>query len=125
MKTLEEIERISFDQLEAIADDVSVKAPEGFEASIASAITAKELTRARQKKTATYTAYGILSAALASLLLALTLPQQPRDTFDDPALAYAEIEKAFSYMSGKMEKGIELASEANPIIEKTNVVFNR
>ena len=40
-------------------------------------------------------------------------------TFDDPLLAYAELEKTFSYISSKVDRGLDLASAAEPALEKT------
>ena len=48
----------------------------------------------------------------------------PKDTFTDPMLAYAQIEHTFSYIESKMEKGLEIAAEAEPSLEKTNRIIN-
>ena len=49
---------------------------------------------------------------------------EPKDTFDDPYLAYAELEKAFAKISSGMQKGIALADKSEEIIDKTNSVFS-
>ena len=70
-----------------------------------------------------YAVGTVLIALAASLAVILSLPRQPKDTFDDPMLAYAEIEKTFSYITSKMNRGMDLASEAGPVLEKTALVF--
>ena len=57
--------------------------------------------------------------------LILAIPSQPKDTFSDPELAYAEIEKTFLYISSKMDRGLEIASEAEPVLETANNAINR
>ncbi len=63
------------------------------------------------------------TTAAACLAVFLTVRNQPKDTFDDPHLAYAELEKTFSYISSKVDKGLEIASEAEPVFTKTAVIF--
>ncbi|MBR5300551.1 MAG: hypothetical protein IKU36_09950, partial [Bacteroidales bacterium] len=49
---------------------------------------------------------------------------QPKDTFDDPYLAYAEIEKAFEKMSTGINKSLAMAGETEEVIEKVASVFS-
>lgn len=126
MKSIEEIGNISFEQLEAAADDPRIKVPSDLDKEILSAMTMASMQKQRStRKTLAYTFSGILATALASLVIVLSLPGQPKDTFDDPMLAYAELEKTFSYISDKMERGIEIAAQATPVIEKTTEVFSK
>lgn len=67
-----------------------------------------------------WAAPAIAAAAAALILL---IPARPEDTFKDPMLAYAEVEKAFSLMSEKIERGSEIASKAEEPIEMINAVF--
>ena len=64
-----------------------------------------------------------VAAAAAAVVI---LPQRgPKDTFDDPRLAYAEVEKAFQTISDKMSVGAELAREARTVSETTlNIIDN-
>ena len=51
-----------------------------------------------------------MAAAAAALVV---LPQRgPKDTFDDPLLAYAEVEKAFQTISNKMSVGMDIVRDA-------------
>lgn len=127
MKTLEQVENISFDELEAVAEDLSAEVPSDLEESVQAAIlSAAMMTRRRNSRTIAYALSGVIATAAASLLIIFSLPApEPRDTFDDPALAYAKIEETLSYISAKMEKGIAMASQAAPVIEKSTEVFNK
>lgn len=115
---------IGFEHLETVADDESVKAPEGLVDSIETALAASEFGQSKRRPIAVYAIPAALTAA-ASLAIVLAIPTQPKDTYDDPQQAYAEVEKAFAYMSDKFDKGLEIASEATPVIETTTEVFKR
>lgn len=64
--------------------------------------------------------YPVLMAAasiliLFSLYLFLGDRQQPRDTFDDPAMAYAETKKILLQVSGNLNEGVEELSNVKEI----------
>lgn len=72
---------------------------------------------------------GIAAAAAIALLLILPRTGQPqlKDTYDDPELAYAQIEETFKLISSKMADGVALAAESGKqagkpaqIIDKIN-----
>ena len=73
----------------------------------------------------------ICSIAAAVVLLAAVIAvgvsrQRPlQDTFDDPYLAYAEVEKTFRHISDKMNVGLELASEARTTAEKPAEILKK
>ena len=48
---------------------------------------------------------------------------EPKDTFDDPYMAYAELEKAFAIMSGGVQKGLAMAEESEEALDKVTSVF--
>lgn len=123
MKSIEQIEKMDFESLERIAEDDSVKAPDSLLQGIEAAIVADSLGGRPKRRSFGPALVGVLAAAAASLVVVLSLPKQPEDTFDDPRLAYAELEKTFSYISGKMDKGMGIAAEAGPALEKTIEVF--
>ena len=63
-------------------------------------------------------------AAAAAAVIAL--PQRgPKDTFDDPRLAYAEVEKVFRTISDKMNDGLDIAREAGSAAEIPQNVLNK
>ena len=123
MKTLEEIEKLDFSQLEAYAEDRSIEAPADLMDRIKAAGMARALKTGSGKRRASRAWRPVLASALAvaaGLAIVLSIPRQPEDTFDDPRLAYAEVERTLEMISNKMDKGLEIAGEAGPIIEKTN-----
>ena len=126
MKTIEEIRDLSLESLEKIADCQDIQVPEGLTDRLETALLAsdtKPLEMAKRNRGLFVTLPAI--AAAAALALVLVLPGRPKDTFSDPLMAYAELEKTFSYMSSKMERGLQIASEAGPVIEKTNETINK
>lgn len=127
MKRIEDLEKMSLQELEMIADDKSIDAPESMNARIEAAILADSLKEEGRKdsRTVRYGIGGAAVAAAAGLVLALNIPQQPKDTFDDPAMAYAELEKTFAYISDKMNKGVDIAADAAPAFDKASEILNK
>lgn len=129
MKSIEDIEKLSFGDLERIASDESVKVPGSLSRKLetaAAAVSFDEERRAACKKGRSRAAvWGTAFAAAAGLALMLAIPTRPKDTFSDPAFAYAELEKAFAYISSEMGKGLEIASEAGPALEKPGRIIEK
>ena len=159
MKKIEDIENMSLEELERIAGDETVKAPEHLRGKVMAAILAQAagaltpetqateaLTSETQaaetatsepkapetlpRRTLSFAGYRrpialAAAAAAACLILFVTVPHQPKDTFDDPMLAYAELEKTLGRISSKLDKGMEIAAQAGPAIEKTTSIYNR
>ena len=126
MKTLEEISRLSADELEKISLDESIPVPEGLSGRVQAAIGRKE-TDTIQSARSSSRKYGasIFAVAAAISLFALgavylNRERNPKDTFDDPYLAYAEVEKAFAKISGTFAYGADKISETEETIDKIN-----
>ncbi len=132
MKNIKDLENMSLETLEAIAEDKSVEVPGDIrerilEIASAGAIAEEESVMAMKnaKRMMRFIPYAAaVAAAAASLLILPAAPKEPEDTFDDPLLAYAELERTFSYISSKMDRGLEIASAAEPVFEKTSAVLN-
>lgn len=131
MKSIKDVENMSIEALETIADDNRIEVPENIRERIlgiaaAEAVLEKDGAEAREnaKRILRFIPYTAAAAAAACLLIFLAVPKEPEDTFDDPLLAYAELEKTFSYISSKMDMGLEIASAAEPVFEKTSAAFN-
>ncbi len=136
MKDIKDIENMSIGALEAIADDKSADVPAGISDRIlgiaAAAAFMEENSTAQDSGMSVIDAgrafgfipYISFAAAAACLMIFFTMPQEPEDTFDDPATAYAELERTFSYISSKMDNGIKIASAAEPAFEKTAGAFH-
>ena len=124
MKTLEEIEKLSIEELEQAAAGSAV--PDGLERGIRQALAAHELAQATSRpRPARWAPYAALAVAAAAAAVVIPPQRGPKDTFDDPRLAYAEVEKAFQMISDKMSVGADLAREARAVSENTlNILDN-
>lgn len=120
MKTLEEIEKLSLEDLEKISADRTVKAPEKLRAKIAAGLF---LNGHSHKKARSRIRFGyVCAAACLATVLALTLPvfqsQKPKDTFDNPVEALTQLDRTFSYISEKMDKGLGMAEKGVSLIDR-------
>ena len=112
MKTIEEIERLSLDELERISLDETIPVPEGLEERIV-------LPDRSGRRRLLLRFAGIAASLVLIGGLALTLRPKPlQDTFDDPALAYAQVEKALLMVSGEMEIGVNSVAKSAEILRK-------
>ena len=106
MKTLEDIENMSLEDLKVVSRDECIAVPEGLSERLVRN-AGREVTRKR-----ILTLSGV--AAIVVLAVGLSLfktDREPVDTFDDPYLAYAELERALAMVSEGMQKGIERTVE--------------
>ena len=121
---------MSLEQLEAVSMDMNIPVPEGFEERL------KKDIGTLDRLTADDAEYGqrarivrIISVAAAAALLVGTgfgiarWQSEPKDTFDDPYMAYAELEKAFATMSGSMQKALAMAEESEAALDKVTSIF--
>lgn len=116
MKSVKDIELMTSEYLEKISLDEAVEVPEGLtarvEAGVRTALFRKRLVRT------TGVAAAVAVMAVAGFGIA-GFSDEPVDTFDDPYLAYAEVEKAFARMSEGMKKGMDMAGESEEILNRT------
>ena len=125
MKTLEEIENLSIEELEQKAAESAAPVPDGLERRLRQALAAREIADAAKPRPARWIPYASLAVAAAAAAL-VVLPQRgPKDTFDDPRLAYAEVEKVFRTISDKMNEGVELVREAEASAEIPQNILNK
>ena len=110
MKKLDEIARLTADDLERISLDESIPVPEELSGKVQQAV------RGRTLRWAVPT--GIAAAIALLLAVGLTWNPEPKDTFDDPYLAYAEVEKVFSKISGTVAYGAEKVTESEQTLDK-------
>lgn len=127
MKSLKDIESISLEELEAVSLDEDIIVLEGFEqrleSDLDSYVKIQYLTDGvteRPRRTMKFLA----AAASVALLIGLGIGtvrwyNEPKDTFDDPYMAYAELEKAFAAISDSVGKGRKMVTESDAIIERT------
>lgn len=126
MKTLEEISRLSAEDLERISVDESIPVPEELSGRVQAAVGRKE-TASLQPARSSARKYGasVFAVAAAISLFALgavflNRERTPKDTFDDPYLAYAEVEKAFAKITGTVSYGASKISESETTLDKLN-----
>ena len=110
MKNIDEITRLTADDLERISLDESIPVPEELSGKVQQAV------RGRTFRWAVPT--GIAAAIAVLLAVGLTWNPEPKDTFDDPYLAYAEVEKVFSKISGTVAYGADKISESEATLDK-------
>lgn len=132
MKNIKDIENMSLDMLEAIADDETIKVPESLQERITSTLLAVQTIEeykhehlARKARTIKWSPIIGVAAAAAVAGFVVFTPNYPKDTFDDPEAAYAEIEKTFAMMSEKMGKGMELAAKVEEPVATVNSVLSK
>ncbi|MBP3257457.1 MAG: hypothetical protein J6M23_05645 [Bacteroidales bacterium] len=109
MKDLHELEKMSLEDLQRIGADESIPVPADLQVRLPRRMAAR----------------GWSLAAAAAILLGLgwwgmNRPEEPKDTFDDPYLAYAAVEQALSKMSGTIHETARTVSEKEMQLEKIN-----
>jgi len=125
MKTLEDIEKLSIEELEQQAAQAGAPVPDGLEERLRQTLAARELAQGARPRPARWVPYASLAVVAAAAAL-LALPHGgPKDTFDDPYLAYAEVEKAFQTISDKMNGGMDIARDAGSAAEIPQNILNK
>lgn len=135
MKRLEDIEKLSMLDLERIASDESVKVPDSLNHDIAVTARALEISskeddksqennvfHKRYRKILKMISYPAAAVAIITIGMGISLQDSittPKDTFDDPKLAYQQMEQVFGFISEKMNAGLAIADAAEPVIDKT------
>ena len=126
MKRIGEIEGIGFEELERIASDKTVRVPEGLDSKIVRTARTLELFTGMETGDKPSNRKGrvilIPSAAAAAAVIAVIFSlsaRVPRDTYDDPAMALASMERTFTYISEKLNCGAGIASSAEPVFQQT------
>lgn len=129
MKRIEDIEKMEWDALESAAREQEVPVPPGLEDRIKTALAAKTLLEKRAKPAPTLWASFAAVAVAASLAAVTLIPKyhadKLSDTFDDPYLAYAQVEATFQKIADKMAAGVDLAAKAGETAEKTVEIIQK
>lgn len=125
---------MSLEQLEAVSMDESITVPYGFPARMkenadaavtAGLLTGNESEGQGRRKVVRYVAAAASVVIMAGVGYGIAQWQsQPKDTFDDPYLAYAEVEKAFEKISSSINRSLAIAGETEQVIEKATSVFS-
>lgn len=121
---------MSLEQLDAVSKDENIAVPEGFtkllkeDFGTLESLTSDDPQHARRIRTIRFMSMAASVAVLAGIGLGIARwNDEPKDTFDDPYLAYAELEKAFAKVSVGMQKGLAMAEESEAALDKVASVF--
>ena len=131
MKSLKDIENMSLEELERASLDERTPVPEGFAERIHENIEAQRKIdkldgSGPSPRTLRLTFISAAASVAALVGIGLGIAQwqnEPKDTFDDPYMAYAELEKAFAIMSGGVQKALAMAEESEAVLDKVTSVF--
>jgi len=126
MKRIGDIGRIGSEELERIASDKTVPVPDGLDKKIVRTAKVLELLNGTQtvetpsKRNRRIILFPSAAAAAAVIAVICSLSARvPRDTYDDPAIALASMERTFTYISEKLNYGAGIASSAEPVFQQT------
>lgn len=110
MKRIQDIEKLSAEDLLKIGADESIPVPAGWKVKLPG-------------RTVGLPRWSI--AAAAALLVGLgwfglDRARQPKDSFDDPYLAYAAVEQALSRVGGNVHSTAQKVAESETLLNKVN-----
>jgi hypothetical protein len=117
MKSIREIEKISIEALEKVSCDENITVPDNLDSGIRDLVSSLEKTdrllgKDEKEKKSFIRKYRFVFSAAASIALAaglgiayMTSTHTPKDTYDDPRLAYLEVERVFGKLSKTMDYG--------------------
>lgn len=149
MKRIEDIEKMEISELEKIAMDENISVPADLGQQTSELLDSLELSEkilgtdetVRPFKTSRWLGssnriFRLTSVAAAIAVLVgiglslnggLLRPSEKElvDTFDDPALAYAQLEKAMLKIGGGLQKGIASVELGNECIEAPVEIINQ
>lgn len=131
MKTPEEIGRMSPEQLEAESAAQDARVPQDLERRIMETLAADEIASAVParrpfRQTLWLSLSAVAAAAALFLIFRSATPGRPlRDTYDDPYLAYAEVEKTFQTISDKLSTGTKLVRQAQETAGKPREILDK
>ena len=131
MKRIEDIEMMEVEDLLKVAGDNSVPVPQGLESRLRETILSQKIAEedyapAVSLRTRWITGFAVAAACtVAAVFLHNPAQSELKDTFDDPRLAYAEVERTFERISSKMSKASEMAYEATSEIGKPASIIRK
>ncbi len=109
MKRIQDIEKLSIEELELIGADESIPVPADLQ------------VRLPRRKAAKAWSVAATAAIVVGLgWFAASYESAPKDTFEDPYLAYAAVERAFSRMSAGVNQAADKVAEAEEMMDQLN-----
>ena len=118
MKDFETIERLTPEELEAISNDATLTGGSaGVKEIISKLEIADEAKGGSGRKVYVSWISGIAATFIVMLGIGLFLQSRgPKDTFDDPALAYAQVQEVFQKISSGVQQGRAAVDESSQMI---------
>ncbi len=127
MKRIQDIEKLQEEELEmaALGEDITI--PAGLEERLKAAIAAKEAVKPKAEpvRWIPYAALAVAAGFAAVAIIRHNGSGKLQDTFDDPYLAYAQVEATFQKISDKMAIGVGVAAKAEQTAEKPMEIINK
>lgn len=110
MKSIEEIEKLSVEELQRIGADESIPVPGDLSVKFP-----------RAKAPVALWSTAAAAAVVAAVFVGLdSRSKTPKDTFEDPLLAYAAVENALCKISGSVNNASVKLEEAETTFNKLN-----
>ena len=127
MKRLEDIERLSLEELERISEDGRVAVPDGLGERLENNLAAAGMLRKQKPSRSGTWKFSLIPAVavVAASLVVVLKPSTPKDTFSTPEEAYTQVEYAMSLISEKMNKSKSIADAALPEFEKASEIMDK
>ena len=125
MKRIEEIERLSLEELEKISEDAGVKIPAKLNDSIEDILCAERLHRNARKSRVFKSFAWIPAVAVVAGIRHQRVNMLPEDTFENPQEAYAEVERVFGMISDRINKGKSIADATLSDLNKASEVLEK
>jgi len=125
MKDIKDIEKLTQDELEAISDNPGIAAADTGAKEL---VTKLELAEEAEERSPRKISFRWISSIAASVLLILGIglalqDRGPEDTFDDPALAYSQVQEVFRQIGTGVRQGKDAVEQSeqrvSEEIEKT------
>lgn len=118
MRKLDEITRLRAADLERISLDERIPVPEELSGRVQEAVHTSSASRSKAVLRRALPAVGIAAALAVIAAIGLTRDPEPADTFDDPYLAYAQVEAVFAKISGTVAYGAGKLEDTENRIDK-------
>lgn len=132
MKSLKEINSLSLEELERVASERVKDSPESFEKECEALIdrvenASKLLVYINKRRRPVYVSAGVAAVLVLALGIGIMMKKNtalPKDTFDDPVLAYIEVSKTLEMLAGNMNKGVRGVSISQELLEMPSGIIN-
>lgn len=128
---MKETDKMSMTELEAIALDGSIRVPESLRDDIRTELDTlaflAEAPAARPRRMLRIAGVAASLALIVGLGLGIgSYRSRPKDTFTDPQQAYAMLAASLSFISDKMDQGMDsFAQETGAVFTKTSEIMDK